>query len=265
MNKQQHKKGVHMKKILMILVLVMLALVGCSTNSNPSTPGYDINNILSLSYQSALKKEAVVCVEDTTADSLGVRVDSLDINFGCFFNSRNYYAVLNNNSDYTLTDVVITSSNPAFVVTPSNIASIGAPGKSSGMTPIVSIAANHGSALNNQSIEASMPRGLNYTTITITGKVNGENFEVEYLVGGTSKTIELYHDTTNNTCVLNGPVYTKDGVYHDNYTASLPYIQQLESQFPCYFEFGLISNYGDEVAVPGPNVGRTGSFFYIIK
>lgn len=251
-----------MKKIILAL-LVAISIIGCS--SPTKTEEVDLNNVLSLSYQSALKKEAVVCVEDTTADSLGVTVEDLDINFACMFNSGNYYATLNNNSVFALTDIVITSSNPSFVVSPSNIASIGAPGKASGITPIVRISANHGSALNNQSIEASMPRGLNHTTITITGKVNSEDFKVEYTVGGTAKTVELYHDTINNTCVINGPVYTKDGVYHDNYTASLPYIQQLESQFPCYFEYGLVPNYGKEVAVPGQNVRNAGSFFYITK
>ena len=103
-----------MKKIIAFLILSSLMLIGCGENT--ASDNIDLSKVLSLTYQQALKKGVVECVEDSM---------DVDINLGCFFQSGNNYATLNNNTEYELTDVNITSSNPSFGVSPSYIASIG--------------------------------------------------------------------------------------------------------------------------------------------
>lgn len=198
-----------MKKIISLIALIML-LMGCG--SSTSSNDIDLNNVLSLTYQQALKKGVVECVEDSM---------DVDINFGCFFQSGTRYGQLSNNTNYELTEINITSSNPAFDISPSYIASMGAPNKSTGMTPIIRFSILHGTPLNTLGTESTMPRGANTSTITITGKVDGQDFSVEYVIGGTAKTIEL--ERRGDSCVLSGPMYvggyfgTNDGDYVDNY------------------------------------------------
>ena len=204
-----------MKKIITFLILSSLMLIGCGENTTSND--IDLSNVLSLTYQQSLKKGSVECVEDSL---------NVDINLGCFYQSGNNYATLNNNTEYELTDVNITSSNPSFDVSPSYIASIGAPNKNTGVTPIVRFSVLHGSPLNTLGAESTMPRGANQSTITITGKVNGQDFKVEYVIGGTAKTMELEH--RGDSCVLSGPMYvggtmnTNQGTYVENYEVVKP-------------------------------------------
>lgn len=204
-----------MKKIITFLILSSLMLIGCGENT--TSTDIDLSKVLSLTYQQSLKKGSVECVEDSL---------EVDINLGCFYQSSNNYATLNNNTEYELTDVNIISSNPSFDVSPSYIASIGAPNKNTGVTPIVRFSVLHGSPLNNLGAESTMPRGANSSTITITGKVNGQDFKVEYVIGGTAKTMELEH--RGDSCVLSGPMYvggttnTNQGTYVDNYEVVKP-------------------------------------------
>lgn len=203
-----------MNKIITLIALTIFSLVGCGGNPNTEDE-IDLTNVISMSYQNVLKKttSSVPCIEDPEINSI---TDTNFINLGCFFKSGNYYFILNNNSDYNVTNLKITSSNEAFEVTPDSLSVLGVPGKTAGVTPIIRISVNHRSALNSEANTDALPRGVNTTTITITGNVNGESFANTFTIGGTAKTIEARYDDSTNTCYVDGPMII-DGIYNENY------------------------------------------------
>jgi translation elongation factor P/translation initiation factor 5A len=226
MNKKQTKKEFIMKKIIAFLILSSLMLIGCEKNSasanSPNEPTFDPMKVLTLSYQSSLKKASIVCVEDSVV---------ADFNVGCIYKSENYYFVMNNNSEYELTDINITTNDSNYEVSPSKIASMGAPNKKTGTIPILRVSIKHRSPLNNQSTEKSLARGSHVGTITITGKVNGESFTTTYTVGGTVKTVDITYDNTKYACTISGPMIVSylqpDSSwiekYEDNYSYTWTY------------------------------------------
>lgn len=209
-----------MKKIILALILSTLFACGNNNIANPNTNSesnadttiadtsyntdttltnndtIDLNNVLSLGIQRALKKEAYVC---------GDIAEDVDIDVGCLLKSGNYYFILNNNTDYELTDITITSSNPAFNVTPETITSIGVVGKSTGITPMLRVAINHGTSLNDMGTPDALPSGTAKTEVTISGKVDGKDFSQSYVIGGYAKTIEVVR--RDGLLYLDGPMY----------------------------------------------------------
>ena len=227
-----------MKNIISILILISMNLIGCGGgNTNPTNTDnieessssstitevssnskesetIDLKNVISLSYQRVLKKtSSIVCIDDPKIDEL---TDSTFINLGCFFKSGNYYFILNNNSEYIITNLKITSSNESFEITPDSLTSLGIPGKTAGVTPIIRLSVNHRSALNTETETEALPRGLNITTVSISGDVNGEHFINSYNIGGTAKTIEARYDDSTNMCIVDGPMII-DGVMDDEH------------------------------------------------
>lgn len=178
-----------MKKILALIALVLLLGLNACSGKSSTSPEIDMDNIISLSYNKALKKESVVCTESNPA---------LDIDFGCFFVSGSYYLIPDNNSPKELTDIEITSSNPAFEVSPNKIASLGAPDKSVSAQPIIRVGVNHKTPLSNMAESDLLPYGQNSTTLTLTGFVDGVQFSVSYTIGGFaySSHIEDYAEDT---------------------------------------------------------------------
>lgn len=187
-----------MKKI--ILALTTSILLACGNNINGTEQSkkdpIDLNNVLSLRIQTTLKKESFVC---------GDKASEVDIDVGCLLKSGNFYFILNNNTDYELTDVTITSTNPAFNVTPETITSIGTADKSTGITPMLRVAINHGTSLNDMSTPDALPSGTAKTEVVISGKVDGKEFNQSYVIGGYAKTIEVVR--RNGVLFLEGPMY----------------------------------------------------------
>lgn len=218
-----------MKKIILSLIISTLFACGNNNISNPNTntesnadttivdtssyvdttlttkDTIDLNNVLSLGIQRALKKEAFVC---------GDMADSVDIDVGCLLKSGNYYFILNNNTDYELTDITINSSNPAYNVTPEAITSIGVVGKSTGITPMIRVAINHGTPLNDMGTPDALQKGTAKTEVTISGKVNGQEFSQTYIIGGYAKTIEVVN--INDEYFMVGPVRNINGEIQDS-------------------------------------------------
>lgn len=187
-----------MKKI--ILALTTSILLACGNNINGTEQSkkdpIDLNNVLSLRIQTTLKKELFVC---------GDKASEVDIDVGCLLKSGNFYFILNNNTDYELTDVSITSTNPAFNVTPETITSIGTVDKSTGITPMLRVAINHGTSLNDMSTPDALPSGTTKTVLTISGKVDGKDFSQSYVIGGYAKTMEVVR--RDGLLYLEGPMY----------------------------------------------------------
>ena len=139
-----------MNKIITIIAISFFALIGCGNKPNTEDE-IDLTNVISMSYQNVLKKttSAVTCIEDPAINDI---TDPNFINLGCFFKSGNYYFILNNNSEYVVTNLKISSSNDAFEVTPDSLTTLGVPGKTAGVTPIIRISVNHWSSLETLSI-----------------------------------------------------------------------------------------------------------------
>lgn len=185
-----------MKKLkAVILAMITILLLACGEQPSEADT-LDLSNVLSLDYQKALAKQAYVC-PDTAA--------GVDIDIGCILRSGNNYFVLDNTTDYELTDVAIVSSNPAFVATPAKITNIGVVGKSTGITPMLRVAISHGTELNDMSVPDPLGEGTAKTTLTITGKVNGQEFKQEYVIGGYAKTIRAIRK--EGKIYLEGPMY----------------------------------------------------------
>lgn len=173
-------KGFFFAMLLALLTSIAFFMVGCSDGGDsPVTSVVDNSHPLALVYQQGLTKQ-IACSD---------AVDSADIDIGCLFHSGNFYFVLSNTSALELTDIKIASSNPAFSVSPSNIASIAAPSKQTGVVPILKLAVDHRSPLEYETEGEALPHGSNKTTLTISGNVGGEPFTVSYVVGGYAETI----------------------------------------------------------------------------
>lgn len=195
-----------MKKYKWFFVLMLAALLlACGGGGTDSPVDHepvadadtlDLSNVLSLGFQQALKKEAYNCPN---------AADSVDVDLGCLLRSGNYYFVLNNNTDFELTDIVIESSNPAFAATPEKITSIGIGDKSTGIVPLLRLAVSHGTELNDMSTPDALPSGTAKTELTISGKVDGKDFSQSYVVGGYAKTMEAVR--RDGVLYLEGPMY----------------------------------------------------------
>jgi hypothetical protein len=172
-----------------------MAIIGCGEHPSEANT-LDLSNVLSLESQGALAKTAYNCTDVA---------DTVDIDVGCLLRSGNYYFVMDNTTEYELTDVMFTSSNPAFTATPAKIASIGVVGKSTGVTPLLRVAISHGTQLNDMSTPDPLDEGTAKTTLTITGKVNGQEFKQEYVIGGYAKVIDVVRK--NGELYLEGPIY----------------------------------------------------------
>ena len=228
-----------MNLFITLIAITIFTLIGCGGNPNTEDE-IDLTNVVSMSYQNVLKKTTskVNCIEDQEINNI---TDSNFINLGCFFKSGNYYFILNNNSEYDVTNLKITSSNEAFEVTPDTLNVLGVPGKTAGVTPIIRISVNHRSALNSEANTDALPRGINTTTITITGNVNGESFTNTFTIGGTAKTIEARYDDSTNTCYVDGPMII-DGVYNDDYIVQYSGYKANTRSLNCYIHWiGVLS------------------------
>lgn len=196
-------------KNLILGTSILMAVIGC-TNNPTKDIDIDLDKVITLSYQQALKKDNVACIEDPSIS------ENVDVNFGCVYKSENFYVILNNNSEHTLEDIKIVSSNSSFVVSPSSITSIGAPDKVTNITPILKFSTKHRTPIIGIAEENAMTRGANVTTINISGYVNDEYFSIDYVIGVTAKTMEL--EVVGDSCYLTGPVYLPDESYVDNYS-----------------------------------------------
>lgn len=186
--------------LISMLTALAMTIIGCG--ESPAEAGtLDLSNVLSLESQGALAKTTYNCTDVA---------DTVDIDVGCLLRSGNYYFVMDNTTEYELADVVFESSNPAFTVTPAKIATIGVVGKSTGVTPLLRVAISHGTQLNDMSTPDPLDEGTSKTTLRITGKVNGQEFSQEYVIGGYAKTIRAVR--RNGDVFIEGPMYKNDVV-----------------------------------------------------
>lgn len=108
-------------------------------------------------------------------------VGDVDFEMGVIRGTTGFPFYLLNNGDSALRNVVITSSNPKFKVTPEKIRTIGAPGQQIGSNVLVNVLARHG--LSEAGTGVMVPlitEDDDTTTVTIAGDFAGTAFAVSY-------------------------------------------------------------------------------------
>lgn len=113
------------------------------------------------------------------------------ISVGDVYRSQNYYYILKNNSTVDIKNLTITSSNPNFVIQPTTIAFLGAPGNESGVVPILRLAVEHGSSLTSYADVPTLLPGLNTTTLSFVGENGDTLFTTTYTINANAFVSEI--------------------------------------------------------------------------
>ena len=132
---------------------------------------------------------------------------SSSFDFGDLKASKEFYFLLTNGGDEPIYDIHLSTNNPSFNVTPSNISSL-AGGillnneENAGLIPMINIGIIHGTQLNGVGYTHLMPMGLNTSILTITGKTikNGDTIMISnkfnLSVNAKIMDIKLYENST---------------------------------------------------------------------
>lgn len=117
--------------------------------------------------------------------------------------SKTFNFVLANNGGQTIENIKIMSDNANFEMSPATITKLD-PKTKAGLTPIISLAVIHGSAINGSAISTLLPKGDVSSQITITGTTTTESGTKEEVsmfakFNASSKVMDLaiIHDNKN--------------------------------------------------------------------
>jgi len=160
-------------------LLTCLAFLGC--NPSPANPGTnaDAGNPGTTPGTGpgrfALSQLGTAGASSLSAASLSPSDDPVDagtaaiaFDFGELKGSHEFFLLLQNSGGHAITDVAITSSNAAFIVSPSSISVLDIVGKQS-ITPLVSVGVVHGLALEGVGYAPLLPMGVNEAVLTVSG------------------------------------------------------------------------------------------------
>lgn len=99
--------------------------------------------------------------------------------------SREYYFILTNGGEESIFDINLSSSVPAFQITPARIGSLAgkttiSSGVTGGFIPLITLGVTHGTRLNGLGYASLLPMNLNIAIITISGKTlkNGDTISI---------------------------------------------------------------------------------------
>jgi hypothetical protein len=183
-------------KSFLLLSLISLLIIGSCTKendqqiSNVRKPGsfklIEIRNSKNLLNKS---------INDTNTSNF---------NFGNLKASKEFYFLLTNTGDEPIYDISLTSKNPAFTVSPSDISSIAggllfSNEENTGLIPMINIGVIHGIQLNGVGYTDLLAMGLNTSTLKITGKTLNNEDTIQI-----SKSVSL----TVNAKIMDIKLYT---------------------------------------------------------
>jgi len=169
------------KYLLLLIVSMMLFVSGCGSSGT----GVTTNNSTALSLKAGelrlskmngmAKMSAAVQGQISSATTFGNISSATSFDLGTIKASQNYYFLLSNAGDIPVTDVVITSTNGSFVVSPNKFDEI-SPQKNNYITPIIKVSVTHGVSLNGVGFTDSLiPMGNNECIINIKGKTKDQD------------------------------------------------------------------------------------------
>lgn len=199
-------------KQLFLTVLALVSMVFTSCSDNPTKPKAKFD--LSLVYYETGGKT----LAKTSTQGVLVSASTI-LKLGKMEGTKSFLFNLENNSTDSLTNVMVTSSNPKFTPDTIRIGTIGSPKVNITSKPLIEITAVHGIVESGTGVKADvMKTEENSTDITISGMFAGDSFSVTY----TMVVIPVYYDPkiidtidiTTGTVVINKescPIYTKWG------------------------------------------------------
>jgi hypothetical protein len=127
-----------------------------------------------------------IALMDGMQDNLGemsqaVQVNDASFDLGDLRATADFFFLLYNTSDETITNVALTSDSAAFQVKPASMEAL-APQNGVGVLPIVRVSAVHGLDVSGIGIDDLMPKGTNEADITVSGtSAEGEDSLVVHL------------------------------------------------------------------------------------
>lgn len=195
---------------LMILALVSMVALSCSDNPTKPKAKFDLSLVY---YETGGKTLAKTSTQ-------GVLVSASTIlKLGKIEGTKSFLFNLENNSTDSLTNVMVTSSNPKFTPDTIRIGTIGSPKINVTSKPLIEITAVHGIVESGTGVKTDViTTEESSTDVTISGMFAGDSFSVTY----TMEVTPIYYDpklidTTGQwegTVVINKescPIYTKWG------------------------------------------------------
>jgi hypothetical protein len=202
------------KFILLSIASMMLFLSGCGGGEAGQSTASLKTGELHLSKMNGMAEvAAAVQGQMSSATTFGNISSATTFDLGTIKASQNYYFILSNAGDIPVTDVVITTDNDNFVVSPNKIDVI-SPQNNNYIIPVIKVGATHGVSLNGVGYTDSLlPMGNNECTINVSGKtkdkngnVIGVNINAKLKIYSEVVNIEL-HDG-NNTLDMSKPLQT---------------------------------------------------------
>lgn len=187
--------------VLLSIASMMLFLSGCG-NSGSGVAAHNSTTVslkageLRLSKMNGMAKvAAVVQGQMSSATTFGNISSATSFDLGTIKASQNYYFLLSNAGDIPVTDVVITSTNDNFVVSPNKFDEI-SPQKNNYIMPVIKVSVTHGVSLNGVGFTDSLlPMGNNECTINIFGKTKNQNGNIIDI--NVNAKLKLYSEVAN--------------------------------------------------------------------
>lgn len=176
-----------MKSVSYIAVcLLTLLLLSCSEDDPKQQEGY---------FRLAQVQSPTMRAGAKTHD-----ISETSFDLGSVKASREFYFLLANGGDTDITNVELSTNNPAFIISPASISLLPAESsEANALIPMVSLGIEHGPKLNGVGYTQLLPMGENTATLTITGRtvVNDEVVLVEstftFTVDAKTMDITLYN------------------------------------------------------------------------
>lgn len=130
-------------------------------------------------------------------------VEATDFDLGDLKASREFYFLLGNAGETSITDINLTTDNPKFILSPTSIGSIdGTKSGTSNIIPLVSLGVIHGVQLNGVGFTELLEMGEHSSVITITGKTieNGVTIDLksEFRVKVNAKKVDIVLTDSEN-------------------------------------------------------------------
>jgi hypothetical protein len=141
-------------------------------------PAPEIGGRFSVAYLEGLGGSAGVQAAGAYSDAAGETAFDL----GSLKGSRDFYFLLGNTGETAIENIVLTSSNDAFAVTPGEISALEPTADASydvGLLPVIRVSVNHGTALEGIGFTDLLPPGENSAVITVSGTTVEEDAEID--------------------------------------------------------------------------------------
>ena len=152
--------------------LILVVALGCG--GEPGAPDPRPGSF-ALTHLEGLRQAASLTANTTTASLTAAQGPRMapaaqgpDFNLGTIRATDRFYFLLGNGGDFSITGITITSSNPAFQVSPTSIDDL-QPDTGVTIAPVVRVTSVHGTSPTGIGFTDLMPAGSNTATVSFSG------------------------------------------------------------------------------------------------